>query len=170
MATSHHPPDTHAILEELERVRGETLRLLAPLTQADLDWRPPLNEGEAENWSPGEIFMHLALDEHYLREHLARPLLEGVKPPEAVQFIPPPPPYGAAKEVIEFWFDRARRLTRRMLDTLPPDANLDLKHAGGLDEMNGLEWLLGYASHEAFHHRQIAAVVEQLPSRQAVGA
>ena len=35
--------------------------------------------------------MHLAIDEFYLRELIARPLLEGVKPPEGITFLPPPP-------------------------------------------------------------------------------
>jgi hypothetical protein len=91
---------TRAILDNLDHIRAETLKRLDGLTQTQLDWRPP--DGE---WSLGEIFMHLAIDEHYLREQIARPLLEGVKPPEAVRFVPPPPPSGARKEVILFWFD-----------------------------------------------------------------
>ena len=99
--------------------------------------------------------MHLAIDEIYLRELIARPLLEGVKPPDGVTFLPPPPPYGTGKDVIRFWFARARSQTRRLFDNWPPDADLDLTHQGGLEAMNGLEWFEGYAGHEAFHHRQI---------------
>ena len=29
------------------------------------------------------------------------------------------------------------------------------EHRGGLEAMNGLEWLEGYGGHEAFHHKQI---------------
>jgi uncharacterized damage-inducible protein DinB len=94
----------------LDRIRGETLARLAPLTQAQLDELPQQEKGERA-WSLGEVFMHLALDEIYLRELIARPLLEGVKPPE---------------------------------------------------EMNALEWLAGYASHEAFHHKQIDALITQI--------
>jgi len=59
-----------------------------------------------------------------LREQIARPLLEGVRPPEAVTFLPPPPPCGAKKEVIQFWFDRARTMTRRLIEAWPADGNL----------------------------------------------
>jgi hypothetical protein len=148
----------HAALARLEQVRSATLQRLAALTQAQLDWRPP--EGA---WSLGEIFMHLAIDEHYLREHIARPLLEGVKPPEGVTFLPPPPPYGAPKDVIQFWFVRAREMTRRLLlEQWPEDTHSDLKHVGGLEPMNGAEWLEGYGGHEAFHHRQIDHLIEAL--------
>lgn len=110
--------------------------------------------------------MHLAIDEHYLREQIARPLLEGVKPPKGVSFLPPPPPYGAPKEVIRFWFERARSMTRRMIEGWPADANLELKHTGGLEPMNGVEWLEGYGGHETFHHRQIDALIAQPADRQ----
>jgi len=30
-------------------------------------------------WSLGEVFMHIAIDENYLRDNIARPLLEGVQ-------------------------------------------------------------------------------------------
>ena len=99
--------------------------------------------------------MHLAIDEIYLRELIARPLLEGVKPPDGVTFLPPPPPYGTKQDVIRFWFARARSQTRCLFDNWPADADLDLTHEGGLEAMNGLEWFEGYAGHEAFHHQQI---------------
>jgi hypothetical protein len=145
----------------MDEVRAETLRVLDTLTQEELDWHPPPAEGEA--WSLGEVFMHLAIDEIYLRELIALPLLEGIKPPEGVGYYPPPPPHGTAKAVIEFWFERARVQTRRFFDDWPADVSLDLTHEGGLREMNGLEWFEGYAGHEAFHHQQIASVIKQLP-------
>lgn len=145
------------VLDRLEKIRAETLKRFESLTQTQLDWHPPDNE-----WSLGEIFHHIALDEHYLREQIARPLLEGVKPPEDVTFIPPPPFNGAKKEVIEFWFTRARTMTRRMIETWLPDGNMELKHIGGLEAMNSLEWLEGYGGHEAFHHQQIDRVIAQL--------
>jgi hypothetical protein len=146
------------ILHQLEHIRAATLKRLENLTQAQLDQRPSM-EGEEMAWSLGEIFMHIALDEHYLREQIARPLLEGVQPPDSILFLPPPPPYGAKKETILFWFERARLLTRRLLENFPPEANLDLKHEGGLELMNGLEWLEGYGAHEASHHQQIDALL-----------
>lgn len=145
------------VLNGLEKIRAETLKRFAPLTQSQLDWHPPDNE-----WSLGEIFHHIALDEHYLREQIARPLLEGVKPPEDVTFIPPPPFYGAKKDVIEFWFARARTLTRRMVEIWPADGNMELTHVGGLEAMNSIEWLEGYGGHEAFHHQQIDRVIALL--------
>ena len=63
--------------------------------------------------------MHLAIDELYLRELIAIPLLEGIKPPEGVSFLPPPPPYGQTMEVILFWFERARLQTRRYFEAWP---------------------------------------------------
>jgi len=150
------------VLTALEGIRAETLRRFTPLTQAQLDWRPSSSEDE-QAWSLGEVFMHIATDEHYLREQIARPLLEGVQPPESVHFIPPPPPYGTQKEVILFWFERARSLTSRLLQNFPAEANLNLKHAGGLEPMNGLEWLQGFGGHEAYHHRQIDALLAQVP-------
>jgi hypothetical protein len=149
--------DVLAILGNLDRIRAGTLKRLDGLTQAQLDWRPP--DG---SWSLGEVFIHLAIDEHYLREQIARPLLEGVKPPEAVTFLPPPPPYGATKAVIQFWFDRARTMTRRLIEAWPADGNLELKHVGGLDAMNSAEWFEGYGGHEAFHHQQIDRLMAQL--------
>ncbi len=153
------------ILKELDAVRAETLKQLNELTQEQLDWRPATSASDEEIWSLGEIFMHLAIDEHYLREQIARPLLEGVKPPKGVSFLPPPPPYGTPKEVIRFWFERARTMTRRMIEGWPADANLELKHTGGLEPMNGVEWLEGYGGHETFHHRQIDALIAQLADR-----
>lgn len=152
------------ILQFMDSVRAETLNRFNNLTQAQLDWRPPKGEGEAA-WSLGEIFMHLAIDEHYLRENIARPLLEAVKPPEGITFLPPPPPYGVSKDVIAYWFDRARTMTRRLIENWPANANLQLRHHGGFDEAsNGAEWLMGYAGHEKFHHKQIDAVIAQLPA------
>jgi hypothetical protein len=145
------------VLDRLEEIRAETLKRFEPLTQTQLDWHPPESE-----WSLGEIFHHIALDEHYLREQIARPLLEGVKPPEEVTFIPPPPFNGVKKEVIQFWFERARTLTRRMIESWPENANVDLTHIGGLQAMNSLEWLEGYGGHEAFQHKQIDGVIAQL--------
>jgi hypothetical protein len=108
------------------------------------------------------VFMHLAIDEHHLRENIARPLLEGVKPPASIEFLPPPPPHRLPKEAILFWFERTRLLTRRLLEDWPAESNLDLRHAGGFgSESNGAEWLLGYGGHEAFHHRQIDALIDQ---------
>jgi hypothetical protein len=156
-----------AILERLDAIRADTLGRLEGLTQQQLDWHP-LGEGGEEAWSLGEIFMHLAIDEHYLREQIARPLLEGVKPPQGVTFLPPPPPYGAQKPVIRFWLERARTMTRRLLEAWPPDADLELKHAGGLEPMNGAEWLEAYGGHEAFHHRQMDALIAQWQNDQVV--
>lgn len=153
------------ILNKLDQIRAETLRRLEPLTQEQLDWKPPQEEAGEQAWSLGEIFLHLALDEHYLREQIARPLLEGVKPPEGIFFIPPPPSYGMKKEALQFWFERTRLLTRRCLENLPVDVHLELRHEGGLQLMNGLEWFQGYGGHEAFHHKQIDAVIGQLSKR-----
>ena len=158
--------DPKLVLARMEEVRAETLRVLDGLTQEELDWRPPPVDG-GEEWSLGEVLMHLAIDEIYLRELIALPLLEGVKPPDSVGFYPPPPPYGMDKATIEFWFERARVQTRRFFDEWPEDASLVLVHEGGLAEMNGLEWFEGYAGHEAFHHQQLADVMAQL--RREVG-
>ena len=154
--------DPQKVLEHLDQVRAETLRRLESLTQEQLDWRPPQAEGDDE-WSLGEVFMHLAIDEFYLRELIARPLLEGIKPPDGVRFLPPPPPYRSTMEVIRFWFERARLQTHRLFGDWPSDANLGLTHEGGLEAMNGLEWFEGYAGHEAFHHSQIDRLIAQVP-------
>ena len=142
----------------LEEARAGTLRRLEALSQEELDRRPPAEDGE-EAWSPGEIFMHLAIDEHYVRELIACPLLEGVKPPEGVGFLPPPPPHGLEKEVIAYWFERARAATRRLFEGWPEEADMVLRHEGGLRPMSGLEWLEAYAGHEVFHQRQIDGMV-----------
>ncbi len=154
--------ETKSILRKLEEVRADTLHLLEDLTQAQLDARPPQNQDE-EAWSLGEVFMHMAIDEIYLRELIARPLFDGIKPPVDVSFFPPPPPYGIPKDVIFFWFDRSRVETRRLLDDLTKDANLDITHEGGFEAMNGLQWLEAYAGHEAYHHRQIKDLIVHLP-------
>lgn len=148
---------TQNVIDGLEKIRAETLKRFESLTQTQLDWHPP--DG---GWSLGEIFHHIALDEHYLREQIARPLLEGIKPPEDVTFIPPPPFNGAKKEVIEFWFTRARTMTRRMIETWSPDGNTELTHIGGLEAMNSFEWLEAYGGHEAYHRQQIDSVITQL--------
>ena len=153
--------ETKSILRKLEEVRADTLHLLENLTQAQLDARPPQNKDE-EAWSLGEVFMHLAIDEIYLRELIARPLLDGIKPPFDVSFLPPPPPYGMHKDAIFFWFDRSRVETRRLLDNLTEDANLDITHEGGFEAMNGLQWIEAYAGHEAFHHQQINDLIAQM--------
>lgn len=161
--------DPLEILNHLDEVRTETMRRFAGLTQAQLDWKPASGGGE-DQWSLGEVFMHLASDEHYLREQIARPLLEGIQPPEGIQFIPLAPPYGAKKDVIQFWFERARKVTRQLLENLPLDANLNLRHSGGLEPMNGLEWFEGYAGHEAFHHKQIDTLIAQSQEHTPVGS
>ena len=151
-------PEIAEILERLAQVRSETLRRLEGMTQEQLNARPGPEAGE-EAWSPGEVFMHLAIDEIYVRELIARPLLSGIQPPEGVSFLPPPPPHGAPRETIRFWFERARDGTVYYLESLAAKPNLACTHGGGLEPMNGLEWLLGYAGHEAFHHRQIDALI-----------
>jgi len=153
--------ENKSILRKLEDVRADTLHLLEDLTQAQLDARPLQSEDE-EVWSLGEVFMHLAIDEIYLRELIARPLLDGIKPPVDVSFLPPPPPYGIPKDVIFFWFDRSRIETLSLLDNLPEDANLDITHEGGFEAMNGLQWLEAYTGHEAYHHQQINALIAQM--------
>lgn len=146
------------ILKKLDNIRQQTLQRLENLTQRQLDWKPPgwsgLTTAET-NLSLGELFMHLAIDEIYLREMIARPLLEGVKPPDQITFPPPPSPYGLPKEAIRFWFERAREMTRRMIEELPPEINLKLTHMGGFEQMNGLEWLEAFGGHEEFHLAQI---------------
>ena len=154
--------DPQLILRKMQAARVETLRRLDNLTQVQLDGRPPQVEGN-EEWSPGEVFMHLAIDEIYLRELIALPLLEGIKPPDGVSFLPPPPPYGTRKEVISFWFERARSQTCRFFDAWPQDADLNSTHEGGLAVMNGLDWFEGYAGHELFHHQQLDRLIAQLP-------
>lgn len=160
-----------AMLAHLDAVRAETLKRFEPLSQEQLDWKPVAGAAEGapeydtahEQWSLGEIFMHLALDEHYLREQIARPLLEGVKPPDSILFLPPPPPYALPKDAIAFWFQRAREITRRLLENENGKWNLELRHAGGFDEgMNGAEWLMGYAGHEKFHHKQIDEMIARV--------
>lgn len=144
------------VLAELERVRADTIRRFYQLNQKQLDVRPPATK-EGQPWSLGEIFMHVAIDEIYLRELIARPLREGSKPPDEITYLPPPPPYGVSKNEIQFWLDRARSQTMAFVEDWPADWHPDLKHAGGLEPMNALEWLEGYGSHEAFHHRQMDA-------------
>lgn len=151
-------PETNEILEKLTQVRAATLRRLEGLTQERLDARPSQEDGE-EAWSLGEIFMHLAIDEIYVRELIARPLLSGIQPPDGVRFLPPPPPYGTPKETIRYWFERARAGTIRFLEDFPADADLTRTHSGGLEQMNGLEWFLGYAGHETLHRQQIDALI-----------
>jgi hypothetical protein len=149
------------VLEKLDKVRSETMQRLNNLSQEHLNYKPP--NVKKEEWSLGEVFMHLALDEIYLRELIAIPLIEGVKPPDDLSFLPPPPPYGMQKEVIKFWFIRARRQTRSFLENWPEDANLKLTHDGGLKSLNGLQWFEGYAGHEAYHHNQIERLISKLP-------
>ena len=165
--------DPRAILSELDAVRAEALQRLESATRAQLDARPAPTPHNSGAWSLGELFMHIAGDEIYLRELIARPLLEGVLPPEGVGFVPPPPAAGLPKDVIAFWFQRARAETRRLLLTWPADADLNARHDGGLvavfggAPMNALEWLESYGGHEAFHHRQIDAVRQDLSSLEA---
>ena len=110
--------DPRAILSELDAVRAETLQRLESATQAQLDVRPAPTPHNSGAWSLGEFFMHIAGDEIYLRELIARPLLEGVLPPEGVGFVPPPPAAGLPKDVIAFWFQRARAESEQALHLL----------------------------------------------------
>ncbi len=147
----------------LEEVRAQTLALFKPLSREQLDRRPPADsgaDGAAEiGWSLGEVFMHIAIDEIYVRELLSRPLREGLTPPESIRFLPPPPPYATPKPAILWWLEQARRGTRRYLQQWPQDADVSRTHAGGLSPMTSLGWLEGFASHEAFHHRQIDSLI-----------
>lgn len=146
------------VLTELEQIRVETLRRLEGLSQEQLDAQPPPMEYE-EAWSLDEAFMHITIDEIYLRELIARPQREGTKPPEWIAFLPPPPPGGTSKDVIQFWMERARSQTRAFVDDWPEEWPPDVKHKGGLRLMNGLERLRSDGGHEAFHHRQIDALI-----------
>lgn len=85
--------------------------------------------------------MHIAIDEIYLRELISRLLCEGVRPPTEIIFLPPPTPYGTSKESILFWFARARSQTRSYVKEWPIQWDPELKHEGGLESMNALEWL-----------------------------
>ena len=154
------------VLKGLEAIRAETLRRLDRLSQDQLDWRPPPEDEGEQGWSLGEVFMHLAIDEAYLRDLIARPLLEGMAPPEDLSFYPPPPPHGMSKQVIVFWLERVRADTRHLFANWPKDAGLKLKHAGGLSPMNGVEWLAGYGGHEAYHHQQIDELTALLAKQE----
>jgi hypothetical protein len=155
------------VLKELEDIRAQTLDRLASLSQAQLDAQPPRADAE-QPWSLGEVFMHIAIDEIYLREMLSRPLLEGIRPPAGITFLPPPPPYGASKEIIQFWFARARSQTRAYVQQWPSKWDPDLKHAGSLQLMNALQWLEGYGGHEKFHHRQIDSLIKWCNDNDAI--
>jgi len=146
------------VLRQLEEIRLRTAERLDELSQGQLDSRPPRTEDE-QPWSLGEVFMHIAADEIYLRELISRPLREGIIPPVGITFLPPPPPYGTTKEVIQFWLARARSQTRAYIKDWPSSWDPELRHEGGLRSMNALEWLEGYGGHEAFHHRQIDALI-----------
>lgn len=50
------------------------------------------------------------------------------------------------------------------------DCNLKLRHSGGLEPMNGLEWFLGYAGHEAYHHKQIDEMIALVKEHTPVGS
>lgn len=147
------------VFNKLEQIRSETTRRLEGLSQEQLEAQPPPMDYE-ESWSLGEVFMHIAIDEIYLRELIARPLREGTKPPEGITFLPPPPPRRTPKDVILFWLERARSQTRIFVDDWPGEWHPELRHEGGLQSMNALEWLEGYGGHEAFHHRQIDALIQ----------
>ena len=147
------------VLRQLEEIRSRTLERLQALSQAQLDARPPKANGE-QSWSLGEVFMHIAIDELYLRELISRPLREGARPPGGITFLPPAPPYETSKEVIQFWLARSRSQTRAYVEGWPSQWDPDLRHEGGLRLMNALEWLEGYGGHEAFHHRQIDALTQ----------
>jgi len=153
--------DPLQVLARLDKIRDETLQRLEGLTQEQLDYHPTA-EDDSQEWSLGEVFMHLAIDEIYLRELIARPLLEGVKPPDGVGFLPPSPPHGTPQPVIRFWFQRARAETRCYLENWPAAADLQLAHDGGFGPLTGLEWIEGYGGHEAFHHQQIDGLIEQV--------
>jgi hypothetical protein len=166
-------PEPAEILAHLDAVRAETLKRLDSMTQDQLDWLPaPADDRypEDEAWSVGEILARLAIGEHFVREHIARPLLEGVSPPPAVSATPPLAPYGAARDVIVFWLERARLVTRRMLQELPTHANLGLQHAGDLHPMNGMEWLGYLAERESDQLGQIDALLRDMRGTQAQGA
>jgi hypothetical protein len=147
---------------KMDSVRSKTLTFLEGLSQKQLDWQPNPDSSKEEAWSLGEVFMHLAIDEIYLREMIALPLLEGVKPAEGITFLPPPTPYGTSKATIQFWFQRARLGTQRYFNNWPQSPNLVLTHHGGLQDMNGLEWFEGYAGHEVFHHQQIERLITEV--------
>lgn len=147
------------VLSKLEEVRSQTIERLIGLSQGQLDAHPPTIESE-QPWSLGEVFMHIAIDEVYLRELISRPLREGTNPPEGITLLPPPPPYGTTMEVIQFWLSQSRSQTRAYVNDWPSSWDPDLRHEGDLRSMNALEWLEGYCGHEAFHHLQIDALIK----------
>jgi hypothetical protein len=156
--------DTSYVFKQMEETRKNTYERLSKVNQSQLDTRPP-HLGQEEVWSLGEIFMHIAIDEIYLREMISRPLRDGILPPVGITFLPPPPPYGVDKQTIRFWLERARSQTQIYIKGWPLQWDMDLRHAGNLRPMNALEWLLGYSGHEASHHSQIDAMIERFMDR-----
>ena len=153
--------DSSAIMQKLDAIRAATLRRLDGLTQAQLDWRPPGGTGEAA-WSLGEVFMHLAIDEYYLGDHLGRLWLEGVQPLDGGRSLPPPP-YGVAVDEIRQLFADTRTRTRSLIETLQTNPHLPFRAGAGGAGMNGADWLAAYGEHEASHQRQMDTLIAQSP-------
>jgi hypothetical protein len=153
--------DSSAIMQQLDAIRAATLRRLDGLTQAQLDWRPPGGTGEAA-WSLGEVFMHLAIDEYYLGDHLGRLWLEGVQPPDGARSLPLPP-YGVAVAEIRQLFADTRTRTRNLIETWQADSQLPFRAGGDGAGMNGADWLAAYGEHEASHQQQIDTLLAQSP-------
>lgn len=156
--------DHNDVLRQLDEIRKNTYERLSKLNQYQLD-NLPVSPMQEDIWSLGQIFMHIAIDEVYLREMISRPLREGILPPVGITFLPPPPPYGIDKQTIRFWLERSRSQTRVYVQDWPLQWDPELRHAGNLEPMNALEWLLGYSGHEASHHRQIDDLVKHLANR-----
>jgi hypothetical protein len=169
------PRPVKALWDDLEAARGDVLREVEGLSQAQSDWRP----GDRE-WSIGEVVDHLTVAEINTGKLTTRLTREaeatgGTRPfpadLEAFAALPPAPP-GPAEAPSIVWPQRgkaigelraamraARERSRQSIErlgTLDPRP-LVFKH-GRLGDLDLAQWWVLQADHDRVHLEQIRAI------------
>lgn len=166
------PAAVEALWSELEAVRGEVLREVEGLSQAQADWRPA--DGE---WSAGEIVHHLTLAEVNTGKLTSKLLKEAEAAGRLTSFpadlggfapLPPPPPMpmqaplvvkpAAGQPIARLVAEMraARERSRQSIERLGAvDPRVLTWTHFSLGELNLAQWWMLQARHDGDHLRQL---------------
>jgi hypothetical protein len=167
------PSPLEAVWDELEAARGEVLREVARLSQAQADWR-----SSPTDWSVGEILHHLTLAEISTGKLTSKLLKEAGPSPAPypaglTAFAPlPPPPPGPAEAPPVVRPEAGQPIERLLADMkgTRERSRLTLERLAGVDprplrwrhfalgELDLAQWWMLQARHDRDHLQQLRRV------------
>ena len=167
------PTPVEALWNELETVRGQILKEVDALSQAQVDWRP-----SERDWSVGEIIHHLTLAEVATGKLTSKLLKEAgdSAAPFPASFkgfapLPPWPPgpaeappvvrpeHGHRVNDLVTTFKATRERSRQSIERLATVDPRPLRwQHGRLGELDLAQWWMLQAHHDADHLQQLRAV------------